>query len=163
MYTLNAPLASLKPGLPRQALGEIGSRATRPIPSEWDLLSRELMVMLQEPASRQNDQIERWEKLSRAIHDFVETMKQSSDWRSDAGDRKVAVRFARLTARQRQVMELVVQGRANKMIAYLLNISVRTVENHRATIMKKTGVRTLPDLVRVAMMANIPSGTADNA
>jgi two-component system CheB/CheR fusion protein len=50
-------------------------------------------------------------------------------------------------------MELVVAGRANKAIAHLLNISQRTAENHRAVVMKKTGSRSLPDLVRLSIKA----------
>lgn len=160
MHTLNAPLRPLESGLSRQALSEAMAGGPHPVLSEWDLLSREMMVMLQDPASRRNDQIERWRKLSRAISDFIKTMTQATESRTDTHDRKAAARFERLTTRQRQIMEMVVQGRTNKVIAYLLNISVRTVENHRAAIMRKTGVRTLPDLVRITMTLNIPPGNA---
>ena len=50
-------------------------------------------------------------------------------------------------------MGLVVQGRPNKIIADVLGISQRTVENHRAAVMKRTGVTTLPDLIRLVMAA----------
>ncbi len=157
MYTLNAPLGSLETGLSRQALSNAGSGGAHPAPSEWALLSREMMIMLQNPINGREDQVERWRRLSRAIYDFIETRAQAPAPRREPADRAPPVKTERLTARQRQVMELVVEGRANKVIAYLLNISVRTVENHRATVMKKTGVRTLPDLVRVALNADEPS------
>jgi DNA-binding NarL/FixJ family response regulator len=64
-----------------------------------------------------------------------------------------ATHFANLTPRQREVMELILAGRPNKIIAADLGISQRTVENHRASIMKKTGVKSLPALVRLAMAA----------
>jgi two-component system CheB/CheR fusion protein len=61
--------------------------------------------------------------------------------------------LADLTPRQRQIMEMVVAGRPSKIIADALNISQRTVENHRAMIMKKTGSRSLPALARLALHA----------
>jgi two-component system CheB/CheR fusion protein len=61
--------------------------------------------------------------------------------------------LAGLTQRQRQIMELVLSGHPSKNIAADLGISQRTVENHRASIMKKAGVRSLPALARVALAA----------
>ena len=58
-----------------------------------------------------------------------------------------------LTPRQRQIMELVLAGQPNKNIAADLSISQRTVENHRASIMKKTGAKSLPALARMALAA----------
>lgn len=60
---------------------------------------------------------------------------------------------AGLTMRQRQIMELVLAGHPSKNIAADLGISQRTVENHRAAIMKKTGSRSLPALARLALTA----------
>jgi DNA-binding CsgD family transcriptional regulator len=67
--------------------------------------------------------------------------------------RTAAVHFAGLTPRQREIMELVVAGRPSKNIAAHLGISQRTVENHRASIMKKTGSKSLPALTRLALFA----------
>ena len=67
--------------------------------------------------------------------------------------RTAAERIARLTARERDVLELIVQGRPNKIIADDLGISQRTVENHRAAVMRRTGAATLPDLIRLVMAA----------
>lgn len=68
--------------------------------------------------------------------------------------------LARLTPRERDVLDLVVQGRPNKIIADDLGISQRTVETHRAAVMKRTGVASLPDLIRLVMAAaNEPSTT----
>ena len=60
---------------------------------------------------------------------------------------------ARLTRRQRQIMEMVLAGQPSKIIAFNLGINQRTVENHRAAIMKKTGSKSLPALARVALAA----------
>jgi two-component system CheB/CheR fusion protein len=71
-----------------------------------------------------------------------------TEWRKDAADH-----FACLTRRQRQVMAMVLAGHPSKNIAADLGISQRTVENHRASIMKKAGVRSLPALARLALAA----------
>jgi two-component system CheB/CheR fusion protein len=62
-----------------------------------------------------------------------------------------AKRIAALTPRQRQIMDLIVCGYSNKEIAWRLGISRRTVENHRATVMERTGAKSLPDLIYLAM------------
>ena len=60
-------------------------------------------------------------------------------------------RLARLTPRERQVLDLVVAGKLNKTIADLLGISIKTVELHRANMMTKLGVRNVPELVRLVL------------
>ena len=58
-----------------------------------------------------------------------------------------------LTAREREVMQRVVDGDANKVIAMDLGVSQRTVEIHRARVMEKMGARSLAQLVRMASKA----------
>lgn len=60
-------------------------------------------------------------------------------------------KLAGLTAREREVLEILVAGKANKMIAYLLGTSTRTIENHRARIMDKMQADSLPELVRMVL------------
>ena len=62
-----------------------------------------------------------------------------------------ARRIAGLTLRERQVVEMVVECNPNKQIAYVLGISQRTVETHRATAMKKVGARTLSELIHLTI------------
>jgi PAS domain S-box-containing protein len=57
-----------------------------------------------------------------------------------------------LSEREHDVMRLVVAGDANKVIARKLNLSVKTIEKHRSSLMKKLQVRSVPELVRVAML-----------
>lgn len=61
--------------------------------------------------------------------------------------------LAELTSRQRQILDMVLRGHPSKNIAADLGISQRTVENHRAMIMKKTGSKSLPALARLAFAA----------
>ncbi len=62
--------------------------------------------------------------------------------------------LAGLTERQRQVFDLAVSGLSNKEIAGRLAISFRTVENHRAWMMERMGVRNLAELIRLDMQMN---------
>jgi two-component system CheB/CheR fusion protein len=64
-----------------------------------------------------------------------------------------ATSVASLTTRQRQILDLVLAGHPSKNIAADLGISQRTVDNHRAAIMRKTGSKSLPALVRTALAA----------
>ena len=66
---------------------------------------------------------------------------------------KAMTQIAGLTGRQREIMDLVLAGHPSKNIAADLGISQRTVENHRASIMKRTGAKSLPALARLAVAA----------
>jgi two-component system response regulator FixJ len=68
---------------------------------------------------------------------------------------------ARLTRRERQVMEMLVQGHQNRLIAEKLGISPRTVEIHRARVMEKLEAHSLSDVVRIALMSADASGDAN--
>jgi two-component system CheB/CheR fusion protein len=85
--------------------------------------------------------------VDRALEQSRDATKLSA-WREAAADH-----MARLSPRQRQIMELVLAGHPSKNIAADLGISQRTVENHRASIMKKTGSKSLPALARLALAA----------
>ena len=68
---------------------------------------------------------------------------------SDRGE--LAPPKAVLTARERQVLQLLAEGKSNKQVASALEISVKTAESHRANLMKKLHVQSLSDLVRYAI------------
>jgi two-component system CheB/CheR fusion protein len=99
---------------------------------------------IEKPVSRNEllDSIERALEQSRDAHKLLA-------WRALAANR-----VAGLTPRQRTIMDMVLAGHPSKNIAMDLGISQRTVENHRAAIMKKTGSKSLPALARLAMAAS---------
>ena len=70
-------------------------------------------------------------------------------------DPAVAARLATLSERERQVLEGLVAGHPNKTIAYDLGISPRTVEVYRANLMTKMGARSLSELIRMAIIAEV--------
>ncbi len=82
--------------------------------------------------------------------------------RLPVGQEAAVERLAGLTTRQRQIMALVLAGHPSKNIAADLGVSQRTVENHRAAIMKKTGSHSLSALIRLALAAD-PGGALSAA
>jgi DNA-binding CsgD family transcriptional regulator len=105
---------------------------------------RYMEVQLRESLARE-------EALVRQMDGLVQqqdVLSKLSAHREDA-----ATRIGRLTARQRQIMGLILAGHRSKNIAADLGISQRTVENHRASIMKKTESSCLPALARLALAA----------
>ena len=63
----------------------------------------------------------------------------------------IASRLATLTEREREVLQRVIEGKPNKIIAGELDISMKTVEFHRAKVMEKMGVTSVAELVQIAM------------
>ena len=70
-------------------------------------------------------------------------------WEQEARRQECNKNFASLTRRETEVLNLLRTGKPNKVIAALLDISVRTVEGHRASIMTKTGTRSLGELIEM--------------
>lgn len=71
------------------------------------------------------------------------------------------VRIAALTARERNVLDGMVLGRPNKLIAFDLDIATRTVEVHRSNLMEKLHARSLSDVLRIAFAANLGEAEPD--
>ena len=103
--------------------------------------------------------------IEKPVHapDLLAGIARALDQSRDAGKRSAwhvaaADSLAALTPRQRDIMALVLSGHPSKNIAADLGISQRTVENHRASIMRKTGSRSLPALARLALAATSDGG-----
>ena len=84
---------------------------------------------------------------------LLDSVRRALERASSAADhadaaRDAQTRLALLTEREREVLDLIVAGKANKVIAYDLSISPRTVEIHRSRVMEKMGANNLADLVR---------------
>jgi two-component system response regulator FixJ len=81
------------------------------------------------------------------------SLPKQSDRNREATE--AAQRVAALSPREHQVLDALVAGRPNKVIAYDLSISVRTVEVHRARMMERLGVRQLAEAIRIAVLARL--------
>lgn len=91
-----------------------------------------------------------------SVHRALELGKQKHDQLAEA--RAAQDLLALLTPRERHVLDQLVAGRSNKVAAYELGISPRTIEIHRARIMDKMNARSLSDLVRTALAADRLAG-----
>ena len=89
------------------------------------------------------------------LRDLVDRMLQKARLTADQQQAEASrgALLGRLTARESQVLERIVAGRLNKQIADDLNISIKTVEAHRANIMEKLSVSTVADLLKIALGA----------
>ena len=95
----------------------------------------------------------------------LRSVMRGESWLSPAVSRQVVEGYAQrsgaeaapdvLTARQREVLRLVAGGKSTKEIAFFLNLSVKTIETHRAQIMERLGIRDVPGLVRYALRTGL--------
>ena len=111
------------------------------VPMAVETLQAGAMDFLQKPFRDQ----ELLDRIGKALEKDAENRRELQELN------EIARRFGELTARERAVMELVVQGKANKAIAGDLDISQRTVEIHRARVMEKTQAGSLAHLIRMAL------------
>ena len=111
------------------------------VPMAVEAMQRGAMDFLQKPF-RDQDLLDR----------ISEALAKDRAGRELLGNReRIRARVAALTPREREVMALVTQGKANKVIAADLDLSQRTVEIHRAHVMEKMGANSLAHLVRMAI------------
>ena len=109
------------------------------IPMAVDAMRRGALDFIRKPFREQN-----------VLDRINEALDLEAGRRKSVGDRQhVLDDMAELSEREREVFDLVAAGEMNKVVAMNLGISERTVEVHRAQVMKKLGVRTLAQLVRI--------------
>jgi FixJ family two-component response regulator len=96
------------------------------------------------------------EKVQRAIKDDVERRRLLADREA------THARFRRLTEKERAVLDLIKAGQPNKAIASTLDITSRAVELRRASLMKKLGVRSLVELLRLTIAHEVDSAGPRN-
>jgi DNA-binding NarL/FixJ family response regulator len=76
----------------------------------------------------------------------------TEDWaRIHRGEHELASEIEPLTIREREIIKLVAEGKSSKEVASLLNISIRTVEHHRANIMDKLNLKNVAELIKYAI------------
>jgi two-component system response regulator TtrR len=90
------------------------------------------------------------------IDNCMERARQQSDINQQVNIARA--RLAKLTAREREILELVVAGKSNKLIAAELQISIKTVEAHRAKIMQKMQTHSLAELVSLTLTHQLSKG-----
>ena len=109
------------------------------------------------------------EAMKLGAHDFMEKPYDADDLLTKIGDalnrpvrngghvvsQEAASRVALLSDRQHQILQGILRGLQNKVIAYELGLSIRTVEAYRAQVMDKLGARGTADAVRVAIAAGL--------
>jgi two-component system, LuxR family, response regulator DctR len=87
---------------------------------------------------------------NRLVDRVLEALRESAARLAQAGSSdRIRGRLERLTARERDVMDLILKGKLNKIIADELGISMRTVEVHRSNVFSKMGVRSAVELARL--------------
>jgi two-component system CheB/CheR fusion protein len=142
------------PGMPGLALLQALRDAGAQLPAIMITGDSDVPLAVQAMKAGAADFIEKPIRAEELLNSVVRALERSRDagkrvaWHAEAAEH-----IAGLTLRQRQVMAMVLAGNPSKNIAADLGISQRTVENHRATIMKKTGARSLPALARLAVAA----------
>jgi len=72
-------------------------------------------------------------------------------------DREIEDSYELLTTREREVLQLIAEGKSNKEIAHMLNLSLYTVESHRGNLMEKLNLHTVPELILYAVRKGVIS------
>jgi PAS domain S-box-containing protein len=122
---------------------------------------QECEIELPAPAGRQRcyrvvasllDDDDRLGRIEGMVEDVTDRKQAEARAKASA---VAAAQLVMLSPRERQVLELVVTGEANKVVARRLDISEKTVEKHRASLMRKMNARSVAELVRMSMFAGI--------
>ena len=113
------------------------------VPMAVEAIKRGAFDFIEKPFNEQ--------KLTSVIERALEQDAQNAG--QVAAQSVVAARLAKLSPREREVLDLVVAGKMNKTIADVMNISIKTVEAHRSKVMEKMCARSLAELVQAVLKA----------
>ena len=117
------------------------------VPMAVDAMKKGAFDFVQKPF-RDQDLLDR---VNRALQADAAVRQES------AGKDEVLRRWSTLTPREKEVMALIVEGKANKVIAMDLTLSERTVEIHRARVMEKMTARSVAHLVKMSLLLPVPA------
>jgi FixJ family two-component response regulator len=123
------------------------------VPMAVEAIQHGAFDFLQKPFSDQ-DLIDRIQRALAADADNRRALQQLDELRT---------RYASLTPREQEVLVLVTDGRANKVMAGDLGVSQRTIEIHRARVMEKMGARSVAQLVRMTLDLGIGGASATDS
>lgn len=101
-----------------------------------------------------NDQV-----LIESINKALRRDKANREKRQESAQARA--KFALLSPREVQVLQGIVAGKPNKVVSAELRISLKTVEAHRASVMKKMGVKSIPELVKLVLTNTVEKETVD--
>lgn len=147
---------NLLPGMDGVALIRLLKERQSPVPAIMLTGHGDAAVAVAAMKAGASDLIEKPISAADLLASVRQAILPTKDDRSQAKLRKEAQKhFADLTPREREVLLQVLAGEPNKIIAFNLGINQRTVENHRASVMRKAGVNSLPALVRLAIAADL--------
>jgi len=144
------------PGLSGQQVQQAMTERKHPLPVIFVTGHGDLPMAVKAMKAGAADFIEKpfsEEALMESIEHALALNQQSSDGQDV--DTELAQRIDNLTPREREVLVQVAAGNPNKVIAYELDISPRTVEVHRARVIEKMNARNLSHLVRLAIRAGL--------
>lgn len=137
-------------------LAEMGRRG-HPLPSIMMTGSSDVQMAVSAMKMGASDFIEKPVSAASLVSCVRAALSRARNTEAEQQSREKAAQALKgLTRRQKQIMAMVLDGHPSKNIAADLGISQRTVENHRAAIMKKTGSRSLPQLARLVLA--LPAG-----
>jgi len=118
------------------------------VPMAVEAMKKGALDFIQKPF-KEADLLNMVERMLNTAHEMFEASSQAAS--RDA-------LLSKLTSRESQVLDRIVAGRLNKQIADDLNISIKTVEAHRANIMEKLNANTVADLLKIALAHSTPAG-----
>lgn len=147
---------NLLPGMDGVALIKLLQEQQSPVPAIVLTGHGDAAVAVAAMKAGASDLIEKPISAADLLASVRQAILPAKDSRAQAKQLKDAQRrFSDLTPREREVLLQVLAGEPNKIIAFNLGINQRTVENYRASVMRKAGVNSLPALVRLAIAADL--------